>query len=54
MGRKKLDRSNKVILTFEGGKPLKIRLEEIASQRNITVSALIREILEQYFENRSF
>lgn len=52
MGRKKLDRSNKVIQTFESTKPLKTRLEEQAEQRNITVSALIREILEKHFEER--
>jgi len=52
MGRKKLDRSDKVVQSFESTKPLKIRLEELASKRNITVSALIREILERYFEER--
>lgn len=54
MGRKKLDRSDKVIQTFESTKPLKIRLEETAQKRNITTSALIREILEQFFEDRQF
>lgn len=53
MGRKKIDRSDKVIQTFESTKPLKFRLVEIAEKRNITVSALIREILEKYFEERS-
>lgn len=52
MGRKKVDRSNKVMQTFETTRPLKIRLEELAKKRDITVSALIREILEQHFENR--
>ena len=52
MGRAKLDRSNKVIQTFEATKPLKIRLEAIAEKKNITVSALIRDILEQYIANR--
>lgn len=52
MGRAKLDRSNKVIQTFEVTKPLKIRLEAIAQRKNITVSALIREILEQYIADR--
>ena len=52
MGRKKVDRSNKVMQTFETTRPLKIRLEELAKKRNITVSALIREILEKHFENR--
>lgn len=50
MGRYKLDRSNKVIQTFESTKPLKERLENKAQQKNITVSALIRYILEEYFE----
>jgi len=38
--------------TFESTKPLKLRLETLAAKRNITVSALIREILEKHFENR--
>lgn len=52
MGRKKVDRSNKLIQTFESTRPLKLRLLERAKSRGITVSALIREILERYFENR--
>lgn len=52
MGRKKLDRSNKVMQAFETTKPLKERLEQLAENRNMTVSALIREILERYFEER--
>jgi predicted DNA-binding protein len=53
MGRKKVDRSNKVMQTFETTRPLKIRLEDLAQKRDITVSALIREILERYFEERN-
>ena len=52
MGRKKVDRSDKVIQTFESSRPLILRLKEAAERKNITVSALIREILEKYFENR--
>jgi hypothetical protein len=52
MGRKKVDRSNKIIQTFETTKPLKVRLKLKAAAKNITVSALIREILEKYFEER--
>jgi hypothetical protein len=52
MGRKKVDRSNKVIQTFESSRPLVARLKETAKIRGITVSALIRYILEHYFENR--
>lgn len=52
MGRKKVDRSDKIMQTFETTKPLKIRLEEAAKKKDITVSALIREILEKFFENR--
>ena len=52
MGRKKVDRSDKVIQTFESSAPLVIRLKETAKERGITVSALIRYILEHYFENR--
>jgi predicted DNA-binding protein len=53
MGRKKVDRSDKVMQSFETTRPLKIRLEELAQKRNITVSALIREILEKHFEERN-
>lgn len=52
MGRKKVDRSDKIMQTFETTKPLKIRLREQATKRGLTVSALIREILEKYFEER--
>lgn len=52
MGRKKVDRSNKVMQTFESSKPLIDRLKETAKVRGVTVSALIRYILEHYFENR--
>ena len=52
MGRKKVDRSDKVMQTFESSKPLVNRLKVIAQERGITVSALIRYILEHYFENR--
>lgn len=52
MGRKKIDRSDKVMQTFESSRPLVIRLKDTARERGITVSALIRYILEHYFENR--
>ena len=52
MGRKKVDRSDKVMQTFESSKPLVNRLKATAQERNMTVSALIRYILEHYFENR--
>ena len=52
MGRKKLDRSNKVIQSFEATRPLIDRLKDTAQARDVTVSALIRYILEHYFENR--
>ena len=52
MGRKKVDRSDKVMQTFESSKPLIARLKLTAKERGITVSALIRYILEHYFENR--
>lgn len=54
MGRKKVDRSDKVMQTFETTVPLKVRLEKLAKERKITMSALIREILEQYFEERKY
>ena len=53
MGRKKVDRSNKIMQTFESTKPLKQRLINLAKKRNITTSALIREILEKQFEERN-
>jgi hypothetical protein len=53
MGRKKVDRSNKIMQTFEATKPLKLRLKLRAAAKKITVSALIREILETYFEERN-
>lgn len=52
MGRKKVDRSDKIMQTFETTRPLKVRLENQAEKRGMTVSALIREILEQYFEEK--
>jgi hypothetical protein len=52
MGRKKVDRSDKVIQTFESSRPLINRLRTTAESRGMTVSALIRYILEHYFENR--
>lgn len=53
MSRKKLDRSDKVIQTFESTRPLKERLEDLAQEKNITVSALIRSVLEKQFEDRT-
>ena len=52
MGRKRVDRTDKVIQSFESSKPLIERLKTTAKDRGITVSALIRYILEHYFENR--
>lgn len=54
MGRRKVDRSDKKIQTFETSEPLRNRLKELAERKGITVSALIREILEKHFEERSF
>jgi hypothetical protein len=52
MGRRKVDRSDKVMQTFESSRPLVVRLKETACAKGVTVSALIRDILEHYFENR--
>lgn len=52
MGRRKIDRSDKVMQTFESSRPLVDRLKATAKERGLTVSALIRYILEHYFENR--
>lgn len=54
MSKVKIDRSSKVIQTFESSRLLKEKLEQIAQQKNITLSALIREVLEKYLENREF
>lgn len=51
MGRKKVDRSSKFIRSFETTIPLDARLKNLATRRDTTVSALIRQILEEYFEN---
>lgn len=51
-GRPAKDRSNKIRIGFEGTIPLKVRLSEEAERRNISLSALIREILERHFEER--
>lgn len=53
MGRKRKDRHDKVMQSFETTIPLKARLASAAASRGITVSALIREILERFFEERS-
>lgn len=52
VGRRPVDRSNKVMQTFESTKPLTDRLKALAADKKCTVSAAIREILEKYFENR--
>ena len=52
MGRKKVDRSDKLILSFELTRPLKERLKELAERRGRTVSYTVRQILEDYFERR--
>lgn len=52
MGRRKIDRSDKIMQSFETTRPLKLRLELLAERKGITVSALIREILEKHFEDR--
>lgn len=52
MGRKKVDRSDKIMQTFETTIPLKVRLSAEAEKQHLTVSALIRTILEQFFENK--
>ena len=52
MGRRKKDRRDKVMQTFETTRPLKAKLQMVAERKNITISALIREILERYFEDR--
>lgn len=53
MGRKKVDRSDKIMQSFETTKPLRERLIEEAKRKEMTVSALIRELLEKHFEERN-
>ena len=53
MGRKKVDRSDKIMQSFETTRPLRERLIEEAKRKEITVSALIRELLEKHFEERN-
>lgn len=53
MGRRKVDRSDKVMQTFEATKVLKQRLETAAARHNMTVSALIRSVLERALEDRA-
>lgn len=52
MGRKKKDRTDKILIAFEATKPLKDRLEEEAAKRYLSLSALIREKLEKTYEDR--
>ena len=40
------------ILAFQLSEPLKERLREEAFKRRLSISALIREILEKHFEER--
>ena len=35
MGRRKVDRSDKIMQSFETTRPLKVRLEELAKERGI-------------------
>jgi hypothetical protein len=50
MGRKKVDRSNKLLMAFETTIPLRDRLIEEANNKYMSVSALIRQILEEHYE----
>ena len=52
MGRKKVDRSNKFVRSFETTTPLDARLKKEAEKKDITISALIRQIPEEHFEDR--
>jgi hypothetical protein len=52
MGRKKIDRSNKLLMAFETTIPLKERLIEEANSKYLSVSALIRQILEKHYEDK--
>ena len=45
-------KSNKKLIAFELTEPLRIRLKTESYNKGITLSALIREILEKHFEER--
>lgn len=53
MTKNKIDRSNKTMQTFEISLLLKERLQQQAHKKNVTLSYLIREILEKYLEERN-
>lgn len=52
MGRRKKDRKDKLLRAFETTKPLDDRLKEEAEARYMSVSALIRSILEAHYAER--
>lgn len=52
MGRKRKNRDDKLLIAFETTKPLKERLVEEAENKYMSLSALIRQILEEHYENR--
>lgn len=52
MGRKKLFSDDSLIRSFKTTVPLDDRLREEAAKKRISVSVLIREILERHYEER--
>lgn len=52
MGRKKKDRSDKVLIAFEATKPVLRNLKDDAHKRDMSVSEFIRMIIELFYETR--
>ena len=52
MGRKKKDRSHLRVVAFEISEPLRQRIRRDAFNKSVSFSAMIREILERFYEER--
>lgn len=52
MGRKKLEKRDSKLVAFEISEPLRQRIREDAFKKDVSFSAMIREILERYYEER--
>ncbi len=52
MGRKKLNKIKEPLMAFQISNPLRERIREEAFKRRVSDSAMVREILERYFEEK--